>query len=517
MTITDTDTPETVPAFLDYKADQNGDETFLVFRDQEVSYAELRANADRVARNLRERGIERGDTVALFLENKPTYLYLWFGIMKAGAVMVTLNTQLRRDGLVHNLSVAEPEALVVGADHAAKVSNALGDAPDIAHVFSEGGRDDHAPLDELFESSDASLPPNDSFEKSDSASIIFTSGTTGQPKGVLLPHYAYVNTGRQVAEIMYEVETGDRFFNCLPLYHCNAQMLTVMAAMYGDVSVALEDHFSASKFLDWLRKYDATIFNFLGMMLKAVYKQDERPDDADNPARIAFGVPIPEEIWEECEERFGLELLEAYGATETGCACASGRPGENPIGACGLPWDDNQIRIVDDQGDPLPPGEVGEIVMRPGQANTWFKGYYNNPEATVEAWQDLWLHLDDLGYVDEDGWLYFVGRKSSVIRHRGENIAPTQIENVLESHPGVDEAVAVGIPSEMTEEDVMVFVVGSGVEEAELVDWCRERLAEFKIPRYVSFVDEIPKTATNKIRRTELRDRGTDGAWDRLA
>jgi acyl-CoA synthetase (AMP-forming)/AMP-acid ligase II len=519
MSATDLDT---VPELLAERVEEHGPETYLITEDVEWTYEQLDERSDRVAGAFRDSGVEKGDRVCILMDNRAEFLALWHGIAKIGAVMVTLNTRLQREGLVHNVSVAEPKAFVLGGSYVRKYERIADEIPDVDLLYAEQGTDlrETTALSELFEAPPREQPPGDSvaLSRGDPMSIIFTSGTTGPPKGVVLPHYSYVNSARQVSEIIYEVRDDDRFFTCLPLYHCNAQMLTSLPAMYAGVDVAIVDQFSASRFIDQLREYDATIFNYLGMMIKAIYKQDPRPDDADNPARVAFGVPTPEDIWTEFEDRFDVELFEGYGATETGCACASGSPRNMKVGSCGKPFDDNEIAILDDEGRELPPGEVGEIVMRPGQTNTWMTEYFGNPEATVEAWQDLWLHLDDLGYIDEDGWLHYVGRKSSVIRHRGENITPTEIEGILESHDAVEEAAVVGVESDMTEEDVKAFVVASGtVTEQDLIDLCEPRLASFKIPRYVKFVAEIPKTATNKIRRAELQDRDNEGAWDRLA
>lgn len=515
-----TQEPETVPELLGAMAAKHGPDTFLITEEQEMTYAELNERSDRVAAALRRDGVKKSDRVCILMDNRTEFLSLWFGIAKLGAVMVTLNTRLQREGLTHNVSVAEPTAFVLGGSYVHKYEQIADDVPDIDSLYVENETElsGTAPISDLFEAEPMDEPPKPSISKGDPMSIIFTSGTTGAPKGVVLPQYAYVNTARQVAETIYEVRDDDRFFTCLPLYHCNAQMLTTIPAMYAGVEVAMVDQFSASQFIDQLREFDATIFNYLGMMIKAIYKQEPQPDDADNPARVAFGVPTPEDIWPEFEERFGVELLEGYGATETGCVCASGSPGNMKVGSCGKPLGDNEIAILDDDADLLPPGEVGEIVMHPGQTNIWMKEYFGNPEATVEAWQDLWLHLDDLGYIDEDGWLHYVGRKSSVIRHRGENITPTEIESVLESHDRVEEAAVVGVDSEMTEQDVKAVVLADGdVTAPALVEHCGARLASFKLPRYVEFVDEIPKTATNKIRRAKLQDRDNRDAWDGLA
>jgi len=513
---------ETVPELLAKRVEEYGPRSYVITDDGRWTYSDINNWSDRIAGALRDNGIGKGDRVCIMMDNRAEYLALWFAIAKIGAVMVTLNTRLGRDGLVHNVSVAEPSAFILGKPYVEKFKKIVDEVPAVESLYVEGSIEglETKPFTTLFDAHPSEDSPGESvsLSRDDPMSIIFTSGTTGQPKGVVLPHYAYINTARQVADIIYNVQEGDRFFTCLPLYHCNAQMLTSLPALYAGVDIAMVNEFSASQFIDQLRKYDATIFNYLGMMIKAIYKQEPRPNDADNSARVAFGVPTPEDIWEKFEERFDVELLEGYGSTETGCVCASGTPGNMKVGACGKPLGDNEIAVLGENGKRLPPGEVGEIVMRPGGANTWMKEYFGNPKATVDAWEDLWLHLDDLGYIDEDGWLHYVGRTASVIRHRGENITPTDIEPVLESQDAVEEAAVVGVKSNMTEEDIKAFIVASGdINEPELIEQCESRLASFKIPRYIESVDELPKTATNKLRRTVLRERDNADAWDRRA
>jgi acyl-CoA synthetase (AMP-forming)/AMP-acid ligase II len=336
----------------------------------------------------------------------------------------------------------------------------------------------------------------------------------------MLPHFSYINTGWEFVDHV-DLTTEDRPFTTLPLFHCNAQQLTTMGTMLAETDFALMRWFSASNFWDQIRRYEGTLFHYIGTMIQVLYNQDERPDDADHDVRLGIGAAAPQDIIPAFEERFGLELLEGYGQTELATAATSVRPGEShksAEGKIGEVWDHLELRIVDEHDDPVPQGEEGEIVARPTRPNTVMLGYYGKPEKTVETWKNLWLHTGDLGKVDEDGELRFVDRMAFFIRRRGENVSSYEVENAVASHDAVEESAAIGVPSELGEEDIKIVVrtkPGRSVEPLELVKHCEARLAYFKVPRYVEFTDSFPKTETERIRKNELKEAGIGDAWDR--
>jgi len=519
---------ETLRDLIVDRAKEYGSKVFLNFEGKEVTYDKIDEKSNRLANGLLKRGIKKGDHIAVWMNNRPEYLELFFAAAKIGATLVTVNSQLKAEDGKYVIDDSDATLIIVGEECISTYQRIKDNLPKIKEAFylidnnyltpEETEKLDKSglkPFSELY-SDDYSLPSID-VHKSTPLGLIYTSGTTGLPKGVLLPQFAYINTGHWYAKYVLEATDKDIFFTCLPLYHCNAQIFTTATALTVGASIAMVKKFSASRFFDEIRRYGATIFNFLGMMLVAIYKQPERPDDPDHPARVGFGIPIPVEIAEKFEKRFNVILLEGYGATETGCGFVFCRRKERKLGAAGKVLPYAEIMIVDENDEPLPPGKIGEIVMRPKIPNVWMIEYYKKPDKTVKAWRNLWLHLDDLGYIDENGWLYFCGRKGDWIRRRGENISAIEIENVIDKHPKVFKSAVIGVPSELTEMEIKAVIVPKPDVELtpeEIVEYLADKIAPFKIPRYIEFVKELPTTPTGKIQKY-LLSKDTKNCWDR--
>ena len=304
---------------------------------------------------------------------------------------------------------------------------------------------------------------------------------------------------------------GDDVLFCpYPIFHWDATIGTIAPALWAGATAVVTERFSVSRFWADVRRYGVTIFDFMGATLTFIHKQERLPDDADNPARLAWGVPMPA-FKDEFEERFGLTLIEGYGSTEGGVMVWQ-EPGERyPPGSCGRAVPEFRLRIVDGDDRPLPPGDIGEIVVRPtrdADRHLMLTGYYRMPDLNREVFRGGWFHTGDLGRLDEDGNLYFEGRRKDAIRRRGENISAYEIEQVIEAHPAVLEAAAYGVPSEYTEEDVAVSVAlrpGSELTADELLDYCRGRMARYMVPLFVRFLDALPKTPTEKVEKATLR------------
>ena len=374
------------------------------------------------------------------------------------------------------------------------------------------------PLTDLIESAEDRPPPTADVRDEDPLGIIYTSGTTGPPKGAMISNFNYLNTGRVWADRLVEVREDDLFFTTLPLFHANAQMFTTMGALSSGRPYILRERFSASRFFDEIRQYDATIFNYIGGMLTMLMKQPARADDADNPARATFGGAASREIWQDFEKRFGVTIVEGFGLTESGGVCLCNPPGKIKVGSIGRPVPYADAAVWDENLQEVPPGQTGEIVVKPKVPSAMFMGYYKQPDKTDEAWAGGWFHTGDRGYTDEDGYFYFVDRVKDCIRRRGENISSFDVEKVVNSHPKVLESAAVGVPAELGEDEVKIYVVlrpGQEIDPAELLEFCEERMAYFMIPRYVEIVEEFPKTATERIQKFELRKQGVGQAWDR--
>ncbi|HEY2052321.1 MAG TPA: AMP-binding protein [Solirubrobacterales bacterium] len=306
-------------------------------------------------------------------------------------------------------------------------------------------------------------------------------------------------------------------WTCLPLYHINAFSAFIQALVSGATYV-IDERFSASRFWQRAAEVDATMTYILGAMVNMLAVQEPRPSDREHRVNRILGPAGPARLWEEFAERFGVELMEGYASTETNCALGNPR-GQHRAGWMGRVLDGFQVEVVDENDEPMPPGEAGEMLLRSDYPYAFATGYFGLPEKTVEAWRNLWFHTGDRVIRDADGWLRFVDRQKDAIRRRGENVSSYEVEAAIVSHPAVKEVAAFAVPSEMAEDEVMVAVVlddGATLDPAELIEHCRPRLARFAIPRYVDFVDELELTQNGKVRKAPLRERGvTETTWDR--
>jgi crotonobetaine/carnitine-CoA ligase len=318
----------------------------------------------------------------------------------------------------------------------------------------------------------------------------------------------------------FGLRPDDVLYSPFPLFHLDASVLTVMPALVLGTTAAIGDRFSASGFWDEVRRVGATVFDFMGATLTMLHKRPPAPDDAEHPVRLAWGVPVPE-FAPEFEERFALRLVEAYGSTDAGVPIYQSLAEPRRPGSCGRAIPQYDIAVVDSEDCEVAAGVVGELVVRPNEPSLMSDGYYGQPEATLASRRNLWFHTGDLVRRDAEGYVYFVGRTADSIRRRGENISAFEVEEVVKLHPDVLDAAAYGVPSELSEDDVMVAVVarpGAVLAPADLVAFCTERMARHMLPRYVDLVAELPRTPTEKVEKAALRSRGvTATTWDREA
>jgi len=358
--------------------------------------------------------------------------------------------------------------------------------------------------------------------ENDISCIMYTSGTTGPPKGVMVTHCAYVYGGQGYTN-WADISDKDRLFTCLPLYHANAQYYSTMGTLAAGASLILVDGFSASRFWDQIRRYGATIFNFIGAMLVILIKQQESPKDRQHQVRLAYGTPALErDLQDYFEKRFGITLLAGYALTE--CIFGTIQPlhGIRKPKSIGIPRYHpdfkNVIRIVNEQGKKIPLGEIGEIIIK---NPTVTPGYFNDPDENKKILRNGWIYTGDNAYCDKDGYFYFVDRKKDVIRRRGENMSSLEIEEVLNAHPKVLESAVIGIPSGFYDEEIKAYVIPKKEEELdsiEIFQWCEQKLARFKVPRYLEFRDSLPKTPTHRTEKYKLRREKedlTEGCIDR--
>jgi crotonobetaine/carnitine-CoA ligase len=505
------------------KAAMNTGKVAVLTEHEAITYDQLDERVNRVGNAFKDMGIKQDDKVCLMLPNIPEFLYTWWGNAKLGGVTVPLNTALKGEGLSYIINHSDAETMVL-SDRFVPVLNAIRD--DLTQlkriiVLGDNGQPPaHMPsggtnFAELLTAPATS--PMQEVWSDDMDSIMYTSGTTGLPKGVVHRHSrAY---GGFVLPIMTGYNETDIVYNTLPLFHIGGQNMVWMA-LVSDTKVALAERFSARRFWQDVRKYNATFTLFLGAMIPILVKQEAHPDDADNPLRIALSAAAPKTIWEEFEQRFNTRIVELYSQTEGGFMINTDAKAEDKIGSMGKAGATYDMRVVDDHDNELPPGEVGELIYRP-KGDSTLTEYYKNPEATEAKTRGGWIRSGDLAYKDEDDYFFFVDRKNDFMRRRGENISSFEVEKIVNSHPKILESAAYAIPSELGEDDVMVAIVarpGERFDPMELMQHCETHMAYFMIPRYVRFVDEFPKTGTERTMKYQLQSDGvTPDTWDREA
>ena len=480
----------TIPTLFRRAVDAAADATWLLAGERVYSYAQAMDQIERGASALRAAGVGPEDRVLVTARNTDQYLLTWLALMEVGAVQVPVNPKSSRAELAGFVQQAAPRLIVTDADLAPLV----GDAPrvDVAELFAA------AP--------DGRGPAN--VDERDVAVMIPTSGTTGRSKLVMQTHLAYVMAGEGFPYWL-QLTSDDRLMTSLPLFHINAPAYSTLGSVAARGSLVLLPAFSAGDFIAAARRYEATEFNAIGAMLEILMRQAPRADDTDNPVRLCYTGPSPErERQLEIEERFGFEIVCGYALSETPYGLVW-RHGTRPFGSLGSARQHpdlghvNDARVLGDAG-PVAAGEVGELELRNPAI---MRGYYEMPDETAEVLVDGWLRTGDLVRDNGDETFTFVGRKKEVIRRRGENLSPAEVEAALEHHPDVAEAAVVGVPSELSEQDVKAFVTaapGRTVDVADVHAFAGRHLARFKVPRYFEIVDELPHTPTGRLAKHRL-------------
>jgi crotonobetaine/carnitine-CoA ligase len=505
-----------------------GERPFLTFADgPPLSFGELDRASDRVATALAGLGVRPGDRVLALARNSPAFVLALMGALKRGAIFTPINTELKGAFLEHQLRNADPAVVLVDDDlrPAFDTVDTAGLAVSHTVLVGEGAP---APLPGTAAvpfaalaghgaDGDALVTPR----PQDVAMIMYTSGTTGPSKGVLMPHGHCYLFGLGLARAL-GLSAADRYYICMPLFHANALLMQLGGCLLAGTPARVARRFSASTWLDEVRAAEATVTNALGVMPEFIFRQPPTPGDRDHRLRRIMAVPIAEEWGAAFEARFGVRFLQGFGMTECNIV-AYGDPADPVLPGCAGPvlaeW--FEVSIVDPETDePLPAGAVGEIAIRPRLASCFLAGYFRMPDRTVEAWRDLWFHTGDAGKLDGRGRLWFVDRIKDCIRRRGENISSYEIEQVLNTHPAVAESAVVGVrvAGAGGEEEVKACIVPAGPapDPVALLDWCAARMPRHAVPRFVEFLAALDKTATGKIRKPELRRAGvTPATWDR--
>ncbi len=492
------------------RVERSADKDYLLFEDQRITYQEFADRVWKTANGLLDAGIAPGDHVAVMMENSPEWLYISNALEEINATLVPINIELRGDELSYILSNSDSRAVFLDE---ATVDPYLDVESDMdLEVVWGTDRDGMHSLSEL-QSSDTSPP--DVAEPDDLIPVInYTSGTTGRPKGVVR-RVSGDSGGGGLIHLLKE-ECGwtedDVFYTPWPLYHGNARGLSAGNSFSLGATLALDEGFTASGFWDRIEHYGATTFNTLGAVNKILLKQPKTEAEENNSVDVVLTAGMPEDAWEEFEERFGVTCKEFYAATD-GPAMFINK--KNKVGAMGEPVF-CEAKIVDDDGTELGPNEVGELWGRSLSGERTFE-YYKRPDATEEAHEGAWYKTGDLVYKDEDDYYYFVDRKKYSIRRKGENISTYEVERAIEKHPAVEEACVYGIPSDLGEDEVATKVIpkdGESVEPEAIAEAVEGEIAEFEIPKYIEVTDSIPKTPTDRYQKMKLSDEGvTDSMW----
>lgn len=511
---------------LQDKASQYEARTAVRFRHRDLSYGELHLEVNRAANGLASLGVRPGDKVAMMMPNGPEFLFFWFGLNRIGAVNVPINVAQKGEGLAYQITDGDCVGLVVDASYLSNVEALADRLTSLRHVIvtGEGAAEARGwngvellTLDEVMSAPDSTPTAEVSYR--DLSTILYTSGTTGRSKGVMIGHnYWYEIWANCVRACRYTED--DILYTGLPLFHSSAKGTTVGPALLADAQSVVVERFSASRMMDDCRHFGATEAKYIGGIIPIMLKQAERPEDGDNPLRLMVGAAAPVELWDAFESRFNTRLLEMYGMTECTAALINPYEARRP-GSCGKPIMGWNVKIVDENDCELPAGQVGEIVTQPQTPWLGTSGYYAKPDATLELFRNFWIHTGDMGKTDEDGYFYFVDRKKQALRRRGENISSFEVEAVLNAMPQVLESCVVGVPSEMGEDEVKAVIVlkeGQSLTPGQVIDWCVPRMAYFAIPRYLAFRASLPKTPSERVEKYRIKDEGvTPDCWDREA
>ena len=495
------DDPRSIPELLRQRVNAAPDKPFLFSENdkRQFTYREFERAVKRTASLLTANGIGKGDVVSLLLPNSVEYVIAYFACWQIGAMAGPINSLLKAHEIAYVISNSEAKAWLVNTEFLPTVEAIRDQVRGTLRAI--------IPFDNEAEIADQRGLSAD-LSCDDEAIIIYTSGTTGKPKGCLLTHGNLIANARQISSWLKFTE-ADRLLTMMPLFHMNAVSVTTMSALYAGGSTVVSPKFSASRFWQIISDYQITSFGSVATMLSmllSTYPDGVPHGLKTNQLRFAMcgSAPVPAEVLRRFEETFNCLVIEGYGLSESTCRSTFNPPDtRRRPGSCGIPIG-NEMRVVDEEDRDVPDGELGEIVLR---GENILKGYYKNDVANETAFRNGWFHTGDIGYRDADGFYFIVDRKSDMIIRGGENIYPREIDEVLYQHPVIAAAAVIGVPDDLYGEEVAAVVVlkpGASVSEQEVIDYCKARLADFKCPKTVRFVDDIPKGPTGKLLKREL-------------
>ncbi len=465
-----------------------------------LTYAELDERSARLAALLRQRGLQPGDRVGVMLPNVPEFPVAYYGVLRAGGVVVPMNVLLKRREIAFYLEDSGSGLLLAWHGFCDEAGDGAADAgAELIEV-------EPAAFSELLAAQDPALEIAETGEE-DTAVILYTSGTTGKPKGAELTHFNLSRNADIASRTTCVISEGDIVLGTLPLFHSFGQTVSMNASMRVGATLTLVPRFDPAEALATMARDRVTHFYGVPTMYGALLHHPGREDFDTSALRtcITGGASMPVEVLRGFEEAFGCVVLEGYGLSETSPVASSSHPDmERKPGSIGTPLEEVEMKVVDEDDNEVPQGEVGEIVIR---GHNVMKGYWQRPEATAEAMRGGWFHSGDMARIDEDGYFFIVDRKKDLIIRGGYNVFPREVEEVLYEHPKIREAAVLGIPHEQLGEEVGAAVVlhdGEQLEATEVSAYVKERIAAYKYPRAVWFMDDLPKGPTGKILKREI-------------
>lgn len=523
----------TLPAVLEYQAEHRTDRPCLSWTDagEPMSFAAVNRKVNSLAHGFSAAGVAKGDKVVLFMPNCLEFVLTWFALTKIGAVEVPVGEMQKGAFLEHQLKVSQAKTIVTTRALLPRLQEVVGRVERLSCCYL---LEDEQPipsggLGAVELRSVAELDSGDErnpgvvITPNDDAAVLYTSGTTGMSKGVVMQHSHFYFFAEEDVQLMRLTE-DDVYMTGFPFFHGNAQFLTIYPCLIAGAHCVLYEKFSASDYFGRARRSGATCANLIGATMAFIMASPPSPEDRNHRLRTIYAAPLAVDLAEQFCARFGdIEFMDGFGQTEISNVFMTPRGAKRPPGASGVLVDQFfEIKIADPETDePVAEGEVGELLVRHKIPGIMTSGYLGMPEKTVETWRNLWFHTGDALRRDAGGWYYFVDRVKDALRRRGENISSFEVESVVRSYPLVAECAVIGVKADEAagEDEVKACVIlreGSKLDYADLIAWCDERMAPHMVPRYIEVMEALPQTPSEKVKKKELRERGvTATTWDR--